>query len=107
MDHYHNFGNTMAARLFGSEYQPKDTANGQLDSHSDRNRRYPHHIAPSWDDVDFCASAIRPSPSRLVDSFITSATHFFRKNARTGTTEFEEMKKAQFRIAGKQREKIV
>ncbi len=37
--------------FFGRNINPGFPANRQLDSHSDRDRRHPRHIAPPWCDV--------------------------------------------------------
>ena len=51
VDYHRNSSHPVVARLFRSEHKPGFPANRQLDSHSDRDRRHPRHIAPPWCDV--------------------------------------------------------
>ena len=52
VDYHRNSSNPVAARLFRSEHKSRLPSNRRLDSHSDRDRRHPYHIAPAGDNVN-------------------------------------------------------
>ena len=52
MDYHRNSGNSVVARLFGSEHKPKLPTNRWLDPHSDRYRCHTHYLASPWGNVN-------------------------------------------------------